>query len=90
MKKKFILILASLIAISPLNLAAEGNGKETPGPQAPPTAEPSFDATARIDGDGYVEIEPGQTGSISALVTVTLKKRDSNKHYVSGLSLIHI
>lgn len=84
MKKKFILILASLIAISPLNLAAEGNGKETPGPQAPPTAEPSFDATARIDGDGYVEIEPGQTGSISALVTVTLKKRDSNKHYVSG------
>lgn len=90
MKRKLILTLAAFMSLSPLYLNAmndnqignnQNQGQEQGQGQ---TNQPTFNTRARIDGDGYVEVEPGQTANVSALVTVTMDKMDSAKHIVSA------
>ena len=79
MKNKFILFLSILLAFSTINIKADG--------ETPPTEQPApqqFSAKARIDGDSYIEVEPGQTGIISALVTVTTERENYQPIIVSG------
>ena len=81
MKNKFILFLSILLVFSTITAVAEGDGKGDVPPQPNPQ---QFSAKARIDGDSYIEVEPGQTGVISALVTVTTERDNYQPIIVSG------
>lgn len=75
--------MATLVALNPIFSQAVDNDRND-SQITEQNQQQYFQKSARISGDGYVEVEPGQTANVSTFVTVTLDKNDNDQHIVSG------